>query len=170
MIGRRRQRGRRDDGRGPIVQFNRPRPPGSSWRWSAAVVVLIAIVIVIMVVLAVDHNVVVAVPVAVAAANPDTTNPDIDVFRDDHWASADVHRTGKCRHCQKWNKTKGKHSILGIRHDTLFGWGRSTSRCLLQCALETSKVCIGLTNTVPEASLKERGPAGARQIKDRLLA
>jgi hypothetical protein len=171
---RRRQRGRRDDGRGRLFNSIGLGRPTQVLRRLAAVAVLIAIVIVIVVgAIAVDHDVVVAMPVSIAAVNSDAANPDIDVFRDDHRVIAGVHRTGKCRHCQEWNKTKSKHSILGILHGTLFGWGRSTSRCLLRCALDTSEVCIGLTDTVPDAldaSLKERGPAGAHRIKVRLSA
>jgi hypothetical protein len=127
-------------------------------RWSAAVVIsiliaiAIAVLIVMLAALAVDHDAVVPMPVPLTALNPDAADPNLDVFRDDHWVVADVHRTGKRRHRQEWNETKDKHSILGILHGTLFDWGRSMSRCPLQCALHAREVCIGLTSTVLDAS------------------
>jgi hypothetical protein len=131
-------------------------------RRSAAVAVLILIVI-MMVVRAVDHDAVVPMPVSLADADLDAADSDPDFFRDDdRFIAAGVHRTGKCRHCQERNKTKDKHGIL---HGTLFGWGRSVSRCPIQCALDTSQVCIGLTNTVLDTSSNELGPADAHQIK-----
>ena len=54
----------------------------------------------------------VPVPVSFADSNSKAANSDIGAFRDDHWFVADVQRTGKCRHRQKRNKKKGKHSSL----------------------------------------------------------
>ena len=54
----------------------------------------------------------VPVPVSFANSNSKAANSDIGAFRDDHWFVADVQRTGKCRHRQKRNKKKGKHSSL----------------------------------------------------------
>jgi hypothetical protein len=110
---------------------------------SAAVVV--SILIVMVVVLA---DAVVSMPVSLTAADPHATDSDMDVFRDDDRIIAGVHRTGEGRHRQERNETKNKHGIFGILHGTLFGWGRSKSRCPLKCGLDTSKVCIGLTNMV----------------------
>jgi hypothetical protein len=136
-------------------------------RRSAAVL----IVIVMVVVLAADHDAVVSMPVSLTGVNPDAADSDMHVFRDDDRViAAGFHRTGKCRHRQERNETKNKHGILGILHGTLFGWGRSVSRCPIQCAPDASEVCIGLTNTVLDASSNERGPAGALQIKVRVTA
>jgi hypothetical protein len=133
-------------------------------RRSAAVL----IVIVMVVMLAADHDAVVSMPVSLTGVNPDAADSDMDVFRDDDRViAAGVHRTGKCRHRQERNETKNKHGIL---HGTLFGWGRLVSRCPTQCAPDASEVCIGLTNTVLDASSNERGPAGAHQIKVRVSA
>ena len=86
--------------------------------------VVIAVVAMVMAVVPVEHDSGV-MPVPVTDANSDAADPDIDVFRDDHWFVAGVQRTGKCRHGHERNKKKRKQSIL---HGTLFGWGRSTSR------------------------------------------
>ena len=61
------------------------------------------------------------VPISVSLTdpNPDASDPNIDVFRDDNWFVADVQRTSKRRHCQERNKKKSKHSIL---HDILLGF------------------------------------------------
>jgi hypothetical protein len=67
----------------------------------------------------------VPMPVTLTDPNSDAAGPDLGAFRDDHRFVARVQRTGKCRHRQKRNKKKGKHSIL---HDILLGWGRSTSQ------------------------------------------
>jgi hypothetical protein len=91
-------------------------------RWLA----VIAIVVAVVMVLAVEYDSVVPMPVLVTDANSDAADPDIDAFRDDHWFVADVQRTGQCRHGHERNKKKRKQNIL---HGTLFGWGRSTSRC-----------------------------------------
>jgi hypothetical protein len=74
------------------------------------------------------------VPISVSLTdpNPDASNPNIDVFRDDNWFVADIQRTGKCRYRQKRNKKKGEHSIL---HDILLGLGRSLSPYPAECAL-----------------------------------
>jgi hypothetical protein len=61
---------------------------------------------------------IVPMPVPLTDPNSDPADSDIGIFRDDSWFVADVHRTGKCRHGQERNKTKGKHSIL---HDILLG-------------------------------------------------
>jgi bacterioferritin len=62
------------------------------------------------------------VPISVSLTdpNPDASDPNIDVFRDDNWFVADVQRTSKRRHCQERNKKKSKHSIL---HDILLEFG-----------------------------------------------
>jgi hypothetical protein len=62
------------------------------------------------------------VPISVSLTdpNPDASDPNIDVFRDDNWFVADVQKTSKRRHCQERNKKKSKHSIL---HDILLGFG-----------------------------------------------
>jgi hypothetical protein len=62
------------------------------------------------------------VPISVSLTdpNPDASDPNINVFRDDNWFVADVQRTSKRRHCQERNKNKSKHSIL---HDILLGVG-----------------------------------------------
>jgi hypothetical protein len=60
----------------------------------------------------------VLVPVSLTDPNSDAADSDISAFRDDHWFVANVQRTGKCRHRQKRNKKKGKHSSL---HDILLG-------------------------------------------------
>jgi hypothetical protein len=141
----------RDGGRGPFFNSTDLDRPTELTRRSAVVVV--SILIVMVVVFATDdHDAVVAMPVSLTAANPDAVDSDMDVFRNDDRFIAGVHRTGKCRHRQERNETKNKHGILGILHGTLFGWGRSTSRCAPQCALDNSEVCIGLISTVPSAS------------------
>jgi hypothetical protein len=92
-------------------------------RWSAVIVIVMVIVVA-----SVEHDrrcAMVPMPVSLTDTNSDATDSDIDAFRDDQWFVAGVQRTGKCRHRQERNKTKAKQSIL---HDTLFGWGRSTSR------------------------------------------
>jgi hypothetical protein len=40
------------------------------------------------------------VPMAMSLTdpNPDASDPDIDVFRNDNWFVADIRRAGKCRH------------------------------------------------------------------------
>ena len=45
------------------------------------------------------------VPISVSLTdpNPDASDPNIDVFRDDNWFVANVQRTGKCRCCQERN-------------------------------------------------------------------
>jgi hypothetical protein len=78
--------------------------------------VVAIVVAMVIVVLSVEHDSAVMMPVSVADANSDAA--DIDAFRDDHRLVAGVRRTGECRHCQKRNNKKGKHSIL---HSTLFG-------------------------------------------------
>jgi hypothetical protein len=129
-------------------------------RWSEVVAM------VMMVVPSVEHDLRCAVvPVSFTDTYSDAADPDIDAFRDNHWFVACVQRTGKCRHRQKRNKTKGKQSIL---HGTLFGWGRSMSRYPPECALGPLGVCIGLTSTALDMPLKYRGPAGAYPIKVRL--
>jgi hypothetical protein len=59
------------------------------------------------------------VPVSLTDPNSDAADSDIGTFRNDNWFVANVQRTGKCRHRQKRNKKKGKHSSL---HDVLLGW------------------------------------------------
>jgi len=116
----------------------------------------------VMVVLPVEHDsVVTMMPVSQTDANSDAADPDFDGLRDDHWFVAGVRRTGKCRQRQERNNKKRKQGIL---HGTLWGWGRSTSRYPPRCALGTSEVCIGLTNTALETPLKGRDPTGAYRI------
>jgi hypothetical protein len=100
----------------------------------------------------------VLVPVSLTDSNSDAADSDIGAFRDDHWFVADVRRTGKCRHRQKRNKKKGKHSSL---HDILLGLGRSPSRCSAECALVIPKVCIELTSAVLEMLLERTWFRGA---------
>ena|ERR1700689_2451505 len=106
-------------------------------------------IVMVMAVASLDS--VVMMPVPITDPNADATDPDFDAFRDDHWFVARIQRIGKCRHRQKRNKTKGKHSFF---HNALFGWGRSTSRYPAACALGTPQVCIGLTSIVLEDAAK----------------
>jgi hypothetical protein len=62
---------------------------------------------------------VVPMSVSLTYPNPDTSDPDVDVFRDDNGFVANVQRTSKRRRCQERNKKKSKHSIL---HDILLGF------------------------------------------------
>jgi hypothetical protein len=128
MNDRRRQRitGRRD-GRGPFFNSTDLDRPTELTRRSAAVVV--SILIVMVVVFAADHDAVASMPISLTAANPDPADSDMDVLRDDDRFIAGIHRTGKGRHRQERDETKNKHGIFGILHGTLFGWGRSMSRC-----------------------------------------
>jgi hypothetical protein len=142
-LRRQRVTGRRDGGRGPFFNSTHLDRPTELTRRSAAVVV--STLIVMVVVLAADHDAVASMPVSLTAANPDPADSDMDVFRDDDRFIAGVHRTGKGRHRQERNETKNKHGIFGILHGTLLGWGRSASRYPLQCGLDTSEICIGLT-------------------------
>ena len=80
---------------------------------------MVSILIVMVVVLAA----VVSMPVSLTAVNPDATDSDMDVFRDDDRVIAGVHRTGKGRHRQERNETKNKHGIFGILHGTLSSVG-----------------------------------------------
>jgi hypothetical protein len=61
----------------------------------------------------------VPISVSLTDSNPDASDPNIDVFRDDNWFVANVQRTSKRRRCQERNKKKSKHSIL---HDILLGF------------------------------------------------
>src|ERR1700730_6043863 len=63
---------------------------------------------------------VVPMSVSLTNPNPDSSDPDVDVFRDDNAFVGNVQRTSKRRHCQERNKNKSKHSIL---HDILLGVG-----------------------------------------------
>lgn len=62
---------------------------------------------------------VVPMSVSLTNPNPDSSDPDVDVFRDDNGFVANVQRTSKRRRCQERNKNKSKHSIL---HDILLGF------------------------------------------------
>ena len=90
---------------------------------------MVSILIVMVVVFAADHDAVASMPISLTAANPDPADSDMDVLRDDDRFIAGIHRTGKGRHRQERDETKNKHGIFGILHGTLFGWGRSMSRC-----------------------------------------
>jgi hypothetical protein len=97
------------------------------------------------------------VPISVSLTdpNPDASDPNIDVFRDDNWFVADVQRTGKYRHRQKRNKKKGKHSSL---HDVLLD---ETLALPIPRRMRAwfAEVCIELTSSVLEMVLEERGSA-----------
>ena len=116
-LRRQRVTGRRDGGRGPFFNLTDLDRPTELTHRSAAVVV--SILIVMVVVLAA----VVSMPVSLTAVNPDATDSDMDVFRDDDRVIAGVHRTGKGRHRQERNETKNKHGIFGILHGTLSSVG-----------------------------------------------
>ena len=66
-------------------------------------------------------------PVSLTDPSSDAADPDIGAFRDHNWFVADVQSSGKCRHRQKRNRSKGEHSIL---YDIPLWLGRSLSRIL----------------------------------------
>jgi hypothetical protein len=114
-LRRQRVTGRRDGGRGPFFNLTDLDRPTELTRRSAAVVVSILMLVVLAPV--------VSMPVSLTAVNPDATDSDMDVFRDDDRVIAGVHRTGKGRHRQERNETKNKHGIFGILHGTLSSVG-----------------------------------------------
>jgi hypothetical protein len=85
----------------------------------AVVVVAIVMVVVSSIAHIKTSTRMVPVPMSFADPNSDAPDSDIGAFREDHWFVADVQRTGKCRHRQKRNKKKGKHS--SSVHDVLLG-------------------------------------------------
>jgi hypothetical protein len=118
------------------------------------ILAVVVVAIVMVVVSSIAHikasTRMVPVPMSFADSNSNAADSDIGAFRDDHWFVADVQRTGKCRHRQKRNKKKGKHSSLHA-----FSWvGRSASRCLAECALGFPVVCPQLTTAVLESRWK----------------
>jgi hypothetical protein len=114
-LRRQRVTGRRDGGRGPFFNLTDLDRPTELTRRSAAVVVSILMLVVLAPV--------VSMPVSLTAVNPDATDSDMDVSRDDDRVIAGVHRTGKGRHRQERNETKNKHGIFGILHGTLSSVG-----------------------------------------------
>jgi hypothetical protein len=84
------------------------------------ILAVVVVAIVMVVVSSISHieasTRMVPVPMSFADSNPNAADSNIGAFRDDHWFVADVQRTGKCRHRQKRNKKKSKHSSL---HDVL---------------------------------------------------
>ena len=84
------------------------------------ILAVVVVAIVMVVVCSIAHikasTRMVPVPISFADSNSNAADSDIGAFRDDHWFVADVQRTGKCRHSQKRNKKKGKHTSL---HDVL---------------------------------------------------